>query len=99
MRRAPPPERPPPRRASQLKRPLSRRQATSHWALLAGFAERETETYALVLDTSAPKMGCHWLPLRVLAACMWTKTLEGASRGYLRVGGPFIPISEFASLS
>ena len=74
-----------------LKRwlPSEKAQPTAHWSPLAGFAERGGpdggEPYALLLDVAAPAIGPHWLPLRVLAACMCTANMHGAPRGYLSI--------------
>ena len=74
-----------------LKRwlPSEKAQPTAHWSPLAGFAERGGpdggEPYALLLDVAAPAIGPHWLPLRLLAACMCTANMHGAPRGYLSI--------------
>ena len=64
---------------------LEKAQPTAHWSPLAGFAERGGpdggEPYALLLDVAAPAIGPHWLPLRLLAACMSTANMHGAPRG------------------
>jgi len=58
----------------------------AHWSPLAGFVERAgSEPYALFLDVAAPKMGSHWLPLRLLAECVCTRNMHDQPRGYLRI--------------
>ena len=74
---------------ANLKRwlPSEKAAPTAHWSPLAGFAERpgSGEPYALLLDVAAPAIGPHWLPLRLLAACMCTANMHGAPRGYLSI--------------
>lgn len=61
----------------------------AHWSPLAGFVERHgSEPYALFLDVAAPKMGSHWLPLRLLAECICTRNMYNQPRGYLRIAAP-----------
>ena len=80
-----------------LKRwlPSEKAQPTAHWSPLAGFAERDGpgggKAYALLLDVAAPAIGPHWIPLRMLAACMCTANMHGIPRGYLSIAP--LPVS------
>lgn len=60
-------------------------RGVAHWSPLAGYVEREAESYALFLDVAAPRIGAHWVPLRLLGACMATRNMHNEPRGYLRL--------------
>ena len=61
-------------------------QWTGHWSVLGGVAiDERSVAYALVLDVAAHKVGVHWVPLEMIAACLCTRNVRDEVRGWLRV--------------
>jgi len=60
---------------------------TGHWSVLGGLAvdARTGARHVLVLDVAVHKIGCHWVPLEMIVACICTVNHRKESRGYLRL--------------